>query len=412
MTTPAVEAKFRTKVAEGVYRRRTKAGKNRYDAAYVDGTGRQRWSSFESKADAVAFRAKMVGTPRVERAAPERRVFAAVAEEWLEQRSSSGKRPLRPRTAKLYRDALDLVLLPRFGRWRLGEIDADAVARLIRDLQSEGLHAFDPSRPRRPLGRSSVENYCKPLQGVLALALRRRWIATNPFSVLTAEDRATDDEDESRPYEWSDADLAALYAGAERVAAKERSRQDYSLLLRVAGTLGLRLGEVLGLCWRDFDREARVLRVERQWLRPVGRVGAVRYLPARYGPPKTVAGRRSVPLPDDLRDRLLAAKLASRHSLDGDPVFASRTGGPLSHRNVTRRGFEAARDQAGLEASLTFHDLRHAAISRLIAQGVPDVAIAEVVGHTNPEMIRRVYGHVFERERSDEQVRRALAAEV
>jgi hypothetical protein len=34
-------------------------------------------------------------------------------------------------------------------------VDADAIAKLIRDLEREGLHAVDASRPVRPLGRSS-----------------------------------------------------------------------------------------------------------------------------------------------------------------------------------------------------------------------------------------------------------------
>src|SRR5919204_639454 len=47
-----------------------------------------------------------------------------------------------------------------------------------------------------------------------------------------------------------------------------------------------------------------------------------------------------------LRGELIALRLRSRFSRDDEPVFASRLGGPLGHRNVTRRGFEPARDRA------------------------------------------------------------------
>jgi len=40
--------------------------------------------------------------------------------------------------------------------------------------------------------------------------------------------------------------------------------------------------------------------------------------------------------------KLAEHKLASDYSGDDDPVFASSTGGPLNHRNVAQRGFEAA----------------------------------------------------------------------
>jgi integrase len=51
------------------------------------------------------------------------------------------------------------------------------------------------------------------------------------------------------------------------------------------------------------------------------------------------------------------------------PVFASRTGGRLSHRNVERRGFDAAAADAGIEG-VTLHDLRHAYGSRLASKGL------------------------------------------
>ena len=112
------------------------------------------------------------------------------------------------------------------------------------------------------------------------------------------------------------------------------------------------------------------LRVERQLLRT-----------GEYGEPKTEAGVRSVPLPADLKEALLAYKLASRFSQDGDPrSLPAGTGKPLGHRNVTRRGFEAARDKASLPGSLSFHDLRHAAASRLIDARLTPVQVAKLLG--------------------------------
>ena len=80
-------------------------------------------------------------------------------------------------------------------RCRVAVIDADAIANLVRDLEHDGLHAVDPGRPVRPLGQSSIENYLKPLAGSLAFAARRGWIPVSPFSVMTADDRPTRDDD-------------------------------------------------------------------------------------------------------------------------------------------------------------------------------------------------------------------------
>jgi integrase len=319
--------------------------------------------------------------------------FQELSETWYE-----GKAPrLRPKTREQYRSSLDLVLLPRFGKWKLGAIDADAVAKLIRDLERDGLGAVDASRPKRGLGRSSVDNYLLPLQAVLALAVRRRLIAINPCEVLTADEKPQREE-KAPPHEWTDEELAELLRACETNAKKPEARYDYTPLVRLAAALGLRCGELLGLQWQDLDTAEAYLHVRRQWLRS-----------GEYGPCKTKAGVRSIALPADLKQLLLRLRMQSAHSQDSDPIFASRSGSPLGHRNLTRRGFEAARDKAGLPKTLSFHDLRHAAASRMIDAGLDPVTVASVLGHEDPHVTLKVYSARFNRQRKDEAVRLALA---
>lgn len=69
-----------------------------------------------------------------------------------------------------------------------------------------------------------------------------------------------------------------------------------------------------------------------------------------YGPTKTKAGVRSIALPADLKQLLLELRMQSKHSLESEPIFAARSGKPLGHRNVTRRGWEAAREEQGFRS--------------------------------------------------------------
>jgi integrase len=69
-----------------------------------------------------------------------------------------------------------------------------------------------------------------------------------------------------------------------------------------------------------------------------------------------------------------------------------------------------ARDLAGLPGSLTFHDLRHAAASRLIGARLDPVTVAAVLGHEDPTVTLRVYAHLWDRERTDDAVRIALSS--
>jgi integrase len=291
---------------------------------------------------------------------------------------------------------LDLVLLPRFGAWRIGAIDEDAIAKLIRDLQREGLHAIDPARPVRPLSASSVINHLKPLGQTLAFAVRNGYpLQSNPLRNLERDERPKQENAEPA-HEWTDEEIEALLSASAALANEETAQYDYTPLLRTAIYTGLRLGELLGLQWQDVD--GNVLHVRRQWA-----------LVGEVTEPKTRKGLRRVPLSPDLVALLRRHRMASRFSQETDFVFASRAGTPLQHRNVQRRGFELARDKAKLPETLTFHDLRHAFASLAAHRGVPLTVLSEVLGHADTSITQRVYTHLYGREQAEEAFRAAMA---
>jgi integrase len=198
-------------------------------------------------------------------------------------------------------------------------------------------------------------------------------------------------------YEWNDADVEALLKSAEQIARRRESQYDYSPLLRTAVSTGLRLGELLGLQWQDIKLGEGVLTVRRQYSRA-----------GELAEPKTPKALRRVPLSSEVVAFLKKHKIASRFSKDEDFVFASNTGGPLSHRNVQRRGFEAARDLAELPPELTFHDLRHAFASIAAHRGVPLNVLSEAMGHTNVGVTQKVYIHLYGRQEAEAAFRAAM----
>jgi integrase len=121
-------------------------------------------------------------------------------------------------------------------------------------------------------------------------------------------------------------------------------------------------------------------------------------------PPKA-GSRRVVPIPDSLVQMLLERKMAAPNK--NGPVFASRVGGRLSHRNVQRRGFDPAADDAGIDA--TFHDLRHYFGSRLASRGLTARQIADAMGHRRTSTTER-YVSRFNGSQSDERVRAAMSS--
>jgi integrase len=335
--------------------------------------------------DALAKQAELRGkAARGERPVTSTRAtFGEVAEQWF-----ASKRHLRPWTRKNYRAALDLVLIPRFGSMRLTAITTEHIAKLIRDLEREG-----PSG--RPLSSSMIDGYLRPLNGTMAFAIRRGLIAVNPYLQLTSDDRPHRCG-RRQDHVWSDEEIEALLGAARGLAAQPASRYDYTPLLRTALFAGLRLGELLGLQWQDIDLHEGVLYVRRQYTRL-----------REYAPPKTKAAVRRIPLSLEMTRQLAELKLRSRYSADGDPVFAARNGKPLMHRNATRRGFELAAVSAGIEG-VTFHSMRHAFASRMIARGISSTVLAALMGHESSTITEKRYVHLFDRQRTDEQVRQAM----
>jgi integrase len=118
-------------------------------------------------------------------------------------------------------------------------------------------------------------------------------------------------------------------------------------------------------------------------------------------------------------------KLASRHSLPGDFVFCSETGGPLHYPNLVRRGLDKAADAArinppkpakgeklapGSPPRVRWHDLRHTCASLHVSEKCDPVYVARVLGHASPGFTLSCYSHLFDAERHAERVSASLEA--
>jgi integrase len=152
----------------------------------------------------------------------------------------------------------------------------------------------------------------------------------------------------------------------------------------VGGFGGLRLGELLGLRWARVDLQDQRIRVTETLVDVEGRI--------HFGPPKTRASIRSVPVPSFVCEALAALKAS-----DVDPddlVFQSPEGHPIRPALFRRRFWEPAVRRAGL-APLRIHDLRHTAVSLWIADGAHPKQVAALAGHSSVSVVLDRYGHLY-----------------
>ncbi len=80
-------------------------------------------------------------------------------------------------------------------------------------------------------------------------------------------------------------------------------------------------------------------------------------------------------------------------------VFTSSIGTPIDDRKILKE-FNALVETAKLPKQ-RFHDLRHACVSLLGAQGVPLKVIAEIVGHSDIRLTQNVYQHVYQEAKAE-----------
>jgi excisionase family DNA binding protein len=121
-------------------------------------------------------------------------------------------------------------------------------------------------------------------------------------------------------------------------------------LVVVALHTGLRLGEVLGLCWCDVNLEKKTVRVEH-----------TKSKKARFIPVNSV----------------LHAELGMLRGTSGNQSLVF----PFKRRSV-RTGFENACKGAAI-LDFTFHDLRRTFGTRLLEKGVDIVTISRLYGHSS-----------------------------
>jgi integrase len=159
----------------------------------------------------------------------------------------------------------------------------------------------------------------------------------------------------------------------------------HGLVIRVLALTGLRLGEALGLEWRDVDFDQGVLTV-RQSVDVHTRKVNDRL--------KTAASARTLAL-DRETLALLAehkreqgkAKVASLHSL----VFRAADGRPLRARGV-QYALGRTLKKAGL-VRVRLHDLRHTAGSLMLDAGQPLTSVSQFLGHSSTATTAAVYAH-------------------
>ncbi|MDP9437026.1 MAG: site-specific integrase [Actinomycetota bacterium] len=283
---------------------------------------------------------------------------------------------VRPSTAASYSSLTRQHIIPGLGHHRLDKLTAVHIRAFLRDKTTQ-----TSPRTKRPLSSRTIQY----LHAVLRLALeqaRRDDLVARNVAGLVAGPKVQ--HSEVQPL--TPAEAAQLFAAA----AEDR----LSPLWLLVTALGLRRGEALALRWEDVDLHRGHLQVRATLQRLNGTL-------VRTEMPKTKSSRRALPLPDVVVDSLRAHRAAQvqerlRSEVWDDQalVFTTGIGTPLEPRNVLR-SFHALCDRAQVR-QVRIHDLRHAAASFLLLQGVDMRVVMGTLGHSRLATTSDLYTHLLE----------------
>jgi integrase len=156
--------------------------------------------------------------------------------------------------------------------------------------------------------------------------------------------------------------------------------EPYKTMCEVAACLGLRVSEILGLQWGDFDWGRHQLQIRRSWV--CGRAAG----------PKTDNSKRPIPV-----DCVLEKKLREHHSgycvslPKSEWVFPSKwTGKPLHPWSAARRWLLPAGRQVGIDR-LGWHAFRHTYSTLLNEYGTDIKVQQELLRHADIRTTMNLY---------------------
>lgn len=294
--------------------------------------------------------------------------FGQFAQQWFDVY----KKPyLREKSQEIVKYVVNGFILPHLG---------NCIPREITPMQIQALMAGIADKSNSLQSKVLIN-----LRDIFKAAEENGLVAKSPVgSRLKAGGAPTEEKEPLTP------DEAAL------LLEKVKNPRARTFLLLCLHT-GARRGEALALRYEDVDFEHKVVHIRHNAIVKPKETTISDEL-------KTKAGRRDVPLSDELAAWLLE----QRKTAGSDYIFAMQNGKPLT-KNSYRSMFRWIERELP-EKHVTAHILRHTYITRLFEAGLDIKEIQYLAGHSTVDMTLSVYTHYDRVSRSAETAEKVRAA--
>lgn len=280
------------------------------------------------------------------------------------------------------------------GTKRLQQLTEEDVEALVDWMANSGRQRG--GKQGTGLGLRSIRLTLGRLRCALNLAVRRGWVVRNVAEYVRvsreAKDKATKNTTPSRP--WDESEVKAFIEGI---------KDDRLFGAMLLALIAERPAEVCGARWAE---DVRLL--EGSGTISIGNTRTIVYDRTRQRGernkvvekgPKSEAGKRVLPLPEPVfralkaaRSRQAQERLAAGEAYEGSGyVLVDILGRPFKTDKL-RREAHRLMEQAGVRR-VRLYDARHACLSWMANNGVPDTVVSAWAGHTDLSFTKRTYVH-------------------
>ncbi len=262
-------------------------------------------------------------------------------------------------TQEGYKNYLKLHVLPKWGQHSLSAVKAVKVEAWLRGLKTA------KGKTASPGTKTKVRNL---MSALFSHAIRYEWSSRNPISSVRSSAKRLRTPD--------------ILTTEEFQALIPELSQRARVIVLLAGSTGLRRGEMIALRWRDIDFESCQADVQHSIWRNV------------EGDTKTEVSRKPVPLPPFVVEELKQWREGSLYNSEDDFVFPSvqKNGKQaISPDSILKREIRPALQRIGVTKQVGYHTFRHSLATLLGELGVSIKTTQELLRHANPNITMRIY---------------------
>lgn len=219
---------------------------------------------------------------------------------------------------------------------------------------------------KKKLAHSTIDNYLARIKVIFNAAINPyKIISSSPVNYISIK---IDKESPNKK--------ALTKSEFERLINKTTNPK-YKIMFLLAGSCGLRIGEIVGLTWDCINFKTATLTINKQWKN-------ISPNKSGFGELKSKNSYRDIPIPPTTLKALKEFNISFPIDINNRVVPYKRIQGLswLLKRYFKNRGFD-----------ITIHELRHTYATLLISKGVDWKTSAKLLGHT-VEQTMHTYSHV------------------